>query len=195
MEITETVSCASRRAWRAWLARHHATKREIWFIYYKKGSGKPRVDYGEAVEEALCFGWIDSTVKSMDSARYAQRFSPRKPGSSWSEPNLIRIRRLVSAGLMKPAGAVHLPSTRAAQVFRAKHRRRLTGTTVAPRDLASALRAHAVAAAAWRALTPGYRRLFVRWIADAKQPGTRARRVATTAAKVARGLKHPFAVS
>jgi uncharacterized protein YdeI (YjbR/CyaY-like superfamily) len=151
------------------------------------------VSYGEAVEEALCFGWIDSTTKTIDEARYVQRFTPRKAGSNWSAPNLERVRRLVAAGLMTPAGAVHLPGARAAKAFLAKHRRRLTGATTAPPVLARALRANAKARAHWAVLTPGYRRLFVRWITDAKREETRAKRAAAAVDRLARGLKHPMA--
>jgi uncharacterized protein YdeI (YjbR/CyaY-like superfamily) len=193
MHITETIDVRSRAAWRAWLARNHASKREIWLIYYKQGSGKPRVAYGDAVEEALCFGWIDSTVKPIDARRYAQRFTPRKRGSNWSTPNLIRVKRLIASGLMTPAGAVHVPSRAQARAFHAKHRRRLTAPTSAPRDLARALRTRPKAAANWRALALGYRRLFVRWITDAKQADTRARRIRLTIAKLIRQKKHPFA--
>jgi uncharacterized protein YdeI (YjbR/CyaY-like superfamily) len=192
MEITESIYLRSRAAWRKWLAKHHATSREIWLIYYKRGSGKPRVEYADAVEEALCFGWIDSTLKPLDRDRYAQRFSPRKPGSNWSGPNLVRIKKLVARGLMTPAGAVHLPSNRAARAFKAKHEARLTGPTSAPRDLASALRKHLQAARFWKTLAPGYRRLYIRWITSAKQPETRGRRVAATVDKMRRGVKHPL---
>ena len=192
MEITETVYVPTRAQWRGWLAKHHATKREIWLIFYKKGSGKPRVDYGDAVEEALCYGWIDTTTKSMDAERYVQRFTPRRPGSDWSTPNLIRVRKLVAAGLMTPAGAVHLPSKKAAQAFRAKHQKRITGTTVAPRDLAAALRIVSKADAHWKVLTPGYKRLMIRWITDAKLAPTRAKRIARAVSLLARGLKHPY---
>jgi uncharacterized protein YdeI (YjbR/CyaY-like superfamily) len=191
--VTETVYAPTRAAWRAWLKAHHASKREIWLIYYKKASGKPRVPYADAVEEALCFGWIDSTLKPIDADRYAQRYSPRKKGSNWSTPNLIRVKKLVAAGLMTPAGAVHLPSAREARAFHDKHQRRLTGPTAAPRDLAAALRRNRNAGAAWKTLAPGCRRLFVRWIGDAKQSATRARRIAATVARLGRGLKHPFA--
>ena len=100
MDIGETVQVTTRAAWRAWLERHHATAREIWFIYNKKASGKPSVAYGDAVEEALCYGWIDSTVKTLDPHRYAQRFTPRKAGSNWSAPNLERVARLVGLHLI-----------------------------------------------------------------------------------------------
>lgn len=192
MEITESVHLGTRAAWRAWLRRHYATKREIWLIYYKRGAGKPRVEYGDAVEEALCFGWIDTTVKTLDAERYAQRFTPRKSGSNWSRPNLDRVKRLVASGLMTPAGAVHLPSASAERAYRAKHELRITGPTVAPRDLSAGLKANAKAAALWKALTPGYKRLYIRWISDAKQAGTRAKRVAATVSKLAAGIKHPM---
>jgi uncharacterized protein YdeI (YjbR/CyaY-like superfamily) len=135
MEVTETVYVSTRAAWRAWLKRHHASQKVVWLIYYKKGSGKPRVEYADAVEEALCFGWIDSTTKTLDAERYVQRFTPRKKGSNWSGPNLERIKRLVAAGQMTPAGAVHLPSARAAKEYQKQHDARTTAPTRAPKEL------------------------------------------------------------
>lgn len=195
MEITETVYVPTRAKWRAWLRKHHRARREIWLIYYKKGSGKPRVEYDDAVEEALCYGWIDSTVKTIDADRYAQRFSPRKPGSNWSRPNLERIKRLVAAGLMTPAGAALLPSAREARMFDAKHEKRVSGPTTAPPALAAALRANEKAAAFWKALAPGYRRLYVRWATEAKKAETRERRVKKIVGLLARGVKHPLATA
>ncbi|HEV8660354.1 MAG TPA: hypothetical protein VGS96_17240, partial [Thermoanaerobaculia bacterium] len=81
--------------WRAWLRKHHKTAREIWLVYYRKSSGKPRISYNDAVHEAIAFGWIDSTVKKLDVDRFAQRFTPRRPGSKASEMNKARARRLV----------------------------------------------------------------------------------------------------
>ena len=98
MEITETLYVSQRKDWRAWLRANHKTKKEIWLIFYKKGSGKPRIAYNDAVEEALCFGWIDSTVKKMDADCFAQRFSPRNPRSGYSRPNIERLRKLVRQG-------------------------------------------------------------------------------------------------
>jgi len=83
-----------RREWRAWLRKHYRSEKEIWLVYYKKHSGKPRIPYNDAVEEALCFGWIDSTVRSIDGDRYAQRFSPRRPRSQYSQANRERLRKL-----------------------------------------------------------------------------------------------------
>lgn len=189
MDIGETVQVTTRAAWRAWLVRHHATKREIWLIYNKKSSGKPRVAYGDAVEEALCFGWIDSTVKTLDPHRYAQRYSPRKAGSNWSAPNIERVARLLKAGLMMPAGRVHLPGKAATKAYLEAHKKRTTTTTVAPRDLAAALRKAPKAAAFWKTLTPGYKRLYVRMIIEVKRPETRAARVVRAVDRLERGLK------
>lgn len=104
MEITETLYITNRREWRSWLAKNHRTAKEIWLIYYNKKSGKPRIPYNDAVEEALCYGWIDSIVKKQDEERAAQRFSPRRKNSMLSELNKERIRRLVEAKKMTPAG-------------------------------------------------------------------------------------------
>ena len=100
----ETVYVRDRAEWRAWLGEHHAKEKEIWLVYYRKASGKPRIPYNDAVEEALCFGWIDSQQKSIDEERYAQRFSPRKPGSPWSEMNKQRLRKLAADGKMTSSG-------------------------------------------------------------------------------------------
>ena len=95
MEITKTLHVTNRQAWRKWLKKHYKTEKEIWLVYYKKGTGKPRIEYNDAVEQALCFGWIDSIVKTLDEKRTAQRFSPRKPKSKYSPANKERLRKLI----------------------------------------------------------------------------------------------------
>ncbi|HMH81912.1 MAG TPA: YdeI/OmpD-associated family protein [Gemmatimonadales bacterium] len=104
MQVGKTVYAKNRREWRAWLAKHHTTAPEIWLIYYKKHSGRPRVAYNDAVDEALCYGWIDSTLKPIDADCYAQRFSPRRPTSRLSAMNRERVRRLIDARRMTKAG-------------------------------------------------------------------------------------------
>ena len=91
----KTLYLSDRKKWRAWLREHHKSAKEIWLVYYKKGSGKPRIEYNDAVEEALCFGWIDSTVRTIDEKKFAQRFSPRKPNSKYSPANKERLRSLL----------------------------------------------------------------------------------------------------
>lgn len=95
MRITNTLYVTNRKDWRKWLREHYKTEREIWLIYYRKETGKRRIEYNAAVEEALCFGWIDSTHKTLDKERTAQRFSPRKPGSPYSPANQERLRKLL----------------------------------------------------------------------------------------------------
>lgn len=98
MEITKTLHVTDPKEWRAWLEEHYKTESEIWLVYYKKHTDQPRILYNDAVEQALCFGWIDSIVKKMDEDRTAQRFSPRKPKSGYSQPNIERLRLLVAQG-------------------------------------------------------------------------------------------------
>jgi uncharacterized protein YdeI (YjbR/CyaY-like superfamily) len=95
MKIRKTLYVVKRSEWRLWLSKHHNKEKEIWLIYYKKSSGKPRISYNDAVDEALCFGWIDSTVKSIDEEKYAQRFTPRRKGSILSQMNTERVRKLI----------------------------------------------------------------------------------------------------
>jgi uncharacterized protein YdeI (YjbR/CyaY-like superfamily) len=98
MEITNTLYVTNRKDWRKWLRKHYKTEKEIWLVYYKKETGKPRIAYNDAVEEALCYGWIDSTHKTLDRERTAQRFSPRRLKSGYSPANKERLRKLLKRG-------------------------------------------------------------------------------------------------
>jgi uncharacterized protein YdeI (YjbR/CyaY-like superfamily) len=105
MTIGKTLYVTDRKAWRAWLAKHHDKEKEIWLVFYKAHTGKARVPYNDAVEEALCYGWIDSIVKRIDDESFAQRFSPRRSTAKWSEPNKERVRRLIKQRKMTRFGA------------------------------------------------------------------------------------------
>ena len=96
MEITKTLYVSNPKDWRKWLKENYKTEKEIWLVYYKKATGKSRIEYNDAVEEALCFGWIDNIVKTLDEEQTAQRFSPRKPKSGYSQVNIERLRYLVA---------------------------------------------------------------------------------------------------
>ena|SRR5689334_9131728 len=109
MEIGETLYVITRQDFRRWLMENHQTKKEIWLIQFKKATKKPSIPYREAVEEALCFGWIDGLIKSMDAERYAIRFSPRRPKSNWTDTNKELARRMITEGQMTPAGQATLP--------------------------------------------------------------------------------------
>lgn len=108
------VYIATREAWREWLAANHAMQKDVWLAYAKKHTGLPRIAYQDAVDEALCFGWIDSTTHRVDEAYYAQRFTPRRPKSEWSEINRKRYRALVREGRMTVAGHAKKPAPRTA---------------------------------------------------------------------------------
>src|SRR5581483_6540294 len=122
MEITQTLYVHKTTDWRSWLKKNHKTAREIWLVYYKKNSGKPRIAYNDAVDEALCFGWIDSTVKAIDKDRYCQRYSPRRKGSPCSEMNKHRAMRMIKEKRMTPAGLAALDGVlgKGAKVHRGK---------------------------------------------------------------------------
>ena len=109
MEIGKTLLVTTRHEWREWLAQHHRDFKEIWLVYYKKTSGKTGISYEESVEEALCFGWIDSAFKGIDQETYAGRFTPRRPKSPWSDSNRERVARLLHEGRMTHAGLAALP--------------------------------------------------------------------------------------
>jgi uncharacterized protein YdeI (YjbR/CyaY-like superfamily) len=109
MEIGETLYVTNRDDFRKWLIPNHKVQKEIWLIQYKKATKKLSINYVEAVEEALCFGWIDGFEKSIDSERYAMRFSPRRPKSNWTETNKERARKMISEGRMTEAGLAALP--------------------------------------------------------------------------------------
>lgn len=104
MEITKTLYLTNRNQWRKWLSQNKNKEKEVWLIYYKKDSGKPRIPYDDAVEEALCYGWIDSTVKSIDSEKFAQRFTPRRNTSILSDLNKERIEKLIKNRKMTLSG-------------------------------------------------------------------------------------------
>src|SRR5690349_16100678 len=109
MEIGETIYVTTSAEFRQWLEANHKSKKEIWLIQYKKATKKPSLNYIEAVEEGICFGWIDGLEKSMDAERYALRFSPRRPKSNWTETNKERARRMIAEGRMTEAGLASLP--------------------------------------------------------------------------------------
>ena len=109
MEIGETIYVTTSDEFRKWLLQNHQTKKEIWLIQYKKATKKPSINYVEAVEEALCFGWIDGLEKGMDAERYALRFSPRRPKSNWTNTNKERARKMIAEGRMTQAGRAALP--------------------------------------------------------------------------------------
>ncbi|MDY6958805.1 MAG: YdeI/OmpD-associated family protein [Halobacteriota archaeon] len=161
-----------RDEWRSWLAGHHETEDEIWLIYYKKHTGKPRIPYDDAVEEAICFGWIDGTVKKIDEEQYAQRYTPRKKRSVWSDLNKSRARKMIESGKMTSAGLEKLGDHLKEESSSPK----VEELTI-PLDLKDALISDPQAWENFSNFAPSYRRDYIGWILAAKREDTRQRRI------------------
>ncbi len=172
----EKLYAASRDQWREWLAENHKTKKEVWLIYYKKHTGKPRVPYEDAVEEAICFGWIDSTVKKLEEEKYAQKFTPRNVKSKWSQLNIQRAKRMMRAGRMTKAGLVRCQEA-IKNSGEEPRKKPLKNRLNIPPDLRDALSSNERVWKNFNNLAPSYRRLYIRWITGAKKEETRKRRL------------------
>jgi uncharacterized protein YdeI (YjbR/CyaY-like superfamily) len=177
----------TRADWRAWLAANHDRETEIWLVYNKRHTGEPRVEYDDAVEEALCFGWIDSIVRTIDENRYAQKFTPRKVKSKWSASNRERFARMVREGKMTPAGMAKAPPPEE-DGDAAKAPAQRVGDSV-PGYIEEAFRDNGAAWTNFSNLAPSYRRLYVGWIEDAKREETRRKRLAEAVGLLEQGKK------
>ena len=168
MEITEILYVTDRNDWRAWLEENYASAREIWLIYYNKKSGISRIPYNDAVEEALCFGWIDSIVKKYDEKRAAQRFSPRRKNSRLSELNKERIRRMIQSGKMTKAGLEsikhHLDNGK-----KGKTDNFLNGEFTIPKDILQQLKDNKDAWKHFQRFPEHYKRIRIGWIDGSRQ--------------------------
>lgn len=182
----ETFYAKDRQEWRDWLAKHHATSLGIWLIYYKKESGKPRVDYADAVEEALCFGWVDSRPNILDDERYMQLFSPRRPKSPWSKLNKQRVEKLIEQGLMMPAGLEKIELAKQNGNWNTYDT--IEELTI-PADLQQALTANEAAKANLEAFSSSSKKNILWWIKSAKRPDTRAKRIEETVTLAAKNIK------
>jgi uncharacterized protein YdeI (YjbR/CyaY-like superfamily) len=180
----ELLSFRNRSEWRSWLEENHGRAREAWVVHYKKSSGKSGVTYDEAVEEALCFGWIDGKKRSIDEERYAFRFSPRGRKSSWSDLNIRRVRALIEVGKMTQAGL---------DAFRNHKQQRVQPMPATlPANLEKKFRTNAEAWRHFRAQPSGYQKHCVGWIASAKRETTQLRRLGVLIDHSAAGNKIRF---
>lgn len=176
---------------RDWFDAHHATATELWHGSYKKATGRPTVTWSQAVDEALCVGWIDSVRYSLDAERSAQRFTPRRPGSNWSAVNVRKVAELIAAGRMRPAGLAAWEARRPERTAVYGYEQDELATLSDEEE--GRVRADPAAWADWEARPPSYRRSVVHWITSAKRPETRARRLAELVAESAAGrLVKPF---
>jgi uncharacterized protein YdeI (YjbR/CyaY-like superfamily) len=182
----EQVYVPDRAAWRRWLAKQHGRSPGIWLVFDKKSSRPDRLAYGDAVEEALCFGWIDSLVRSIDDTRYVQLFTPRKPKSTWSRANKVRVERLLAEGLMAAAGLASLELAKANGSWESLD---AVEAFVMPEELTTALAAVPGAAAKFASFSPSARKAYLHWISQAVRPETRSRRIQEVAVLAAAGRK------
>ena len=173
-----TKSFADKGEWRAWLAENHRTANELWLIIHKKHTGKPGLTYLEALEEALCFGWIDGILKRIDGEKHTIRFSPRRSNSIWSEHNKKRVRKLIKEGRMTDAGLAKVQEAKVnGQWEKAAQREDIT---LVPAELTEALAASDKARRYFEGLAPSYRRQFIYWVAAATRDETRRKRIEET---------------
>jgi uncharacterized protein YdeI (YjbR/CyaY-like superfamily) len=187
MNEPKQIYVPTREEWRVWLESHHDSEDEVWLIYYKKPSGKPRVAYNDAVEEAICFGWIDSTVRKIDEERYMQKFTPRNPTSVWSELNKSRAEKMIHEGRMTEAGLANIAAARESGEWGKD--RSLPDAVEMPPELRAALLKNPTAKENFERFAPSYRRLYSRWVADAKREETREKRIRKVVGRAEKNLK------
>lgn len=190
----DEVRATTRAQWRAWLSRHHASSGTIWLVYPRRDTPLPartqRLDYAALVEEALCFGWIDSVPRTRTDGWAMIRVSPRKPTSGWSALNKRRVEALLAAGLMMPAGIAAVEDAKRRGTWTALDE---SEQLTIPPDLAQALRLVPAAQRHFDAFPPSVKKGILQWIGGAKRPETRAKRVAETVEKAARNVRANFA--
>ncbi|MEN8152773.1 MAG: YdeI/OmpD-associated family protein [Acidobacteriota bacterium] len=165
----------NRKEWHNWLEKNHNKSDGIWLLYYKKHTGKPRIPYDDAVEEAICFGWIDSTVKRLDEEKYCQKFTPRRKGSIWSYLNKKRVEKLSSLGLIRQPGLDKINEAKKSGMWDRKY-----PSQVIPEhspELADALDRHRLAKENFEKLAPSKKKMMIAWIGSAKKDETKERRI------------------
>jgi uncharacterized protein YdeI (YjbR/CyaY-like superfamily) len=187
----ERIHPGTRRAWRQWLTKHHASSPGVWLVLDKAASGRQQLGYDAVVEEALCFGWIDGKAHTIDEATFRVLYKPRNPKSGWSAINKQRVERLIAEGLMAPAGLAKIEEAKKNGAWSSLD---AVEALTMPDELKKALRANKSAAANYDAFAPSSKKVILTWIASAKRPETRAKRVAETVKLAAKGIKanHPM---
>jgi uncharacterized protein YdeI (YjbR/CyaY-like superfamily) len=185
----EPTFFASPDDFRAWLEKHHDIENEVFVGFYKKATGKQAMTWSQAVDEALCFGWIDSVMRRIDEERHMQRFTPRRRGSIWSKVNIAKVAKLKEAGLMHPAGlaAFEARSEARSGIYAFEQEK----AAELPAEYEKRLRANAAAWRYWQASAPSYRRTATHWVTSAKKEETRERRLAQLIEDSAAGRNAP----
>lgn len=178
----KTLEIATRRGWRSWLGKHHDSEAEIWLVFYKQHTGRKGIEYRDALEEALCFGWVDSLVKRLDDNRFARKFTPRKADSRWSTVNRRLYAELLAGGLVAPPGLRRPPTDKSGDAPR-------PDITSLPAYIEEALKANARAWTFFGKLAPSYRRQSITWVDSAKREETKRKRLRELVELCAAGKK------
>jgi uncharacterized protein YdeI (YjbR/CyaY-like superfamily) len=174
--MAEILYITNRSDWRSWLEKNQDTKKELWLIYYKEGTGKPSIPYEDSVEEALCFGWVDTIVKRLDDEKYARKFVPRKSGSRWSESNKKRAEKMIKEGKMTETGLARVREAKeSGEWFKARFPKK---GLIIPSYVQKALASNEKAFENFTKLAPSYKRNYVGWVDSAKREETRTKRLA-----------------
>lgn len=177
MRITKTLYVRNRTEWRAWLERNHNVDAEVWVVFYKKHTGRLSMPYGDAVEEALCFGWIDSVIQRIDDEKYCRKFTPRKDSSNWSALNRRRAAKMIQEGKMTEAGVAKLYYSGIADECGRAPNRNVRDLSI-PEYFNQVLLGNQKARQNFDRLASSYRRQYILWITAAKRDATREKRVA-----------------
>jgi uncharacterized protein YdeI (YjbR/CyaY-like superfamily) len=181
----DCLEFSDRDQWRSWLEANHAQAAEAWLVHHKKGFQEGTLTLPEAVEEALCYGWIDSTLRRIDERRYALRYSPRRRNSVWSQSNKRRVQRLIREERMTPAGLAAVAQAKESGQWEAAARREQVD--VLPPELEEALSGRAGARDAYLTLPASRRKQLIHWIVTAKRPATKRRRIEAILQEVTAG--------
>lgn len=176
----------SKAEWRAWLSENHQSNQSIWLVYHKSSSNKPSLSWSDAVDEALCFGWIDSTKKTIDKESYMQYFSKRKPNSMWSRINKEKVTKLIEENLMTDAG---FQSIVIAKENGSRNALDDVEALIIPKDLKEALASNLEAMAFFNELSNSAKKLLLHWVTFAKRPETRKKRIVELVESASQGLK------
>jgi len=187
MDHLERIGFKNRDEWGRWLEDNHDASKGIWLVYYKKHTGKPSVYYNEAVEEALCFGWIDSIIKRLDDERYMQKFTPRNDLSSWSETNKKRVEKMIAQGKMTKHGMKKIEAARQNgkwdEIIESQPEHILSD------DLFNILKSDEDAFSAFEKLPPSHKKMYASWIMTAKKDETKIRRTEKMMAMLKKGQR------
>ncbi len=170
MEFTLTFHAPDRETWRRWLKQHHTNETEVWLVFYKAHTRRPCISYEESVEEALCFGWVDSLVQKIDEDRYAQKFTPRRPNSAWSDSNKRRVAKVIAKGRMTPAGLAKITYPLDAPLPPIAKKE-----FALPEWIAAGLKASPLAWENFSKLPPSHQKRYVAWLSSGKKEETRQR--------------------